>query len=107
MTDAIPIQAGERVSRSRDKKNAAIQWPRAIDARLDQLHALASNAGERTTRAELAAALICAAEAQGQALRDVLTSYRLKTNLDVLIDTPTSGDVVQLPLHRPGPRTSH
>ena len=104
MSDLVPIQAGEKVARSRDKKNAAIQWPRAVDARLDQLHELATNAGERTTRAELAAAIIVATDAEGERLRQLLTNYRLKTNREVLIGDAPSGDVVQLKVHRPGPR---
>jgi hypothetical protein len=104
MNDAIPIQSGDKVARSRDKKAAAITWPRAVDRRLDQLQAVANDAGDRTTRAELAAAIISDAEADPERLRALLTAYRKMTNAEVLLDAGAVGDVVQLPVHRPGPR---
>lgn len=86
------------------EKNAAVQWPLPIDHRLERLVEVAASVGERTTRKELAAAIVLDSTEDGEQLSALLRRYRLATAGDAL---PWHRDerVVELPLHKPGPRT--
>jgi hypothetical protein len=69
------VDRAERIVASRDKQ-VGLRLPLAIDQRLDALMARAIDAGERTTRRELLAAVILAAEPTGDELGVLLKNYR-------------------------------
>jgi hypothetical protein len=99
------LTLAENLSRSALRKGAAINWPRAVDERVDELVALATEAGQRTNRSELAAALVFATAADGDSIGDLLVAYRVATNRDALVrEIPTGANVVSLERHGPGPR---
>lgn len=107
MSNAPPtsLTLAENLSRSALRKGAAINWPRAVDERLDELVALATEAGQRANRSELAAALVFATIADGDAIGDLLVAYRIATNRDALLrELPMGASVVSLEQHGPGPR---
>jgi hypothetical protein len=87
-------------------KAASITWSMAADRRLDQLVELANEVGANTRRNELAAALVAAAQPDGQALLDLVVSWRRARVRDVVVDVPSSADVIQLPRYGPGRRRS-
>lgn len=107
MTDddghAVPLDAN--LSRSRDRQ-VGLRWPAAVDAKLDRLVSRAVDAGERTNRKELLAALVAACDLDGAALGAALNSYRRMTVRDVLPGQPDGTEVVHLADHRPGPRAA-
>lgn len=86
------------------EKAAATTWPYPIDRRLDQLVDAARDAGERTTRKELAAALVFAAQPDGEALGELLKRFRRARARDAVVDSVDGDNVLRLPRHRPGPR---
>jgi hypothetical protein len=102
----IPLELGQRVADSPLRKGAGIEWPRAVDRRLDQLKELAESAGERTTRSELAAAIVCETTPDAARLRESLTRYRTATGREVLLEVPDEATVISLPVHRSGPRAA-
>lgn len=80
--------------------------PAAVDAKLDRLVTRATDAGERTSRKELLAAIVASCDLDGDALGAVLKSYRLMTVRDVLPAQPADAAVVHLADHQPGPRAA-
>src|SRR5580693_8125228 len=85
-------------------KQAGLTWPIPADRRLDQLVELANEAGAATRRNELAAAIIAATEAEGEALLQLVLRWRRACVSDVILDvTPDSG-IVYLPRYGPGRR---
>ena len=86
------------------EKNAAVAWPLPVDRRLDELVELAREAGERTTRKELAAAIILAAPAEPDALSEMLRTYRRAHARDALIGPVDDVNVISIHRHKPGPR---
>src|SRR4051794_5564530 len=99
------VELGAKVARYSDRKAVAVRWPRPVDRRLDQLVTRLSDAGERTDRTELLAAIVTVTEPDDDALREALQRYRTATNREVLLDAPDAL-VTRLPVHGPGPRTS-
>lgn len=87
------------------QKQAAIAWPLPVDARLDELLAQASAAGENTSRKELVAAIIANVKVSDAQLGRLLRQYR-KTRVRDLIALPEGENVVPFVKHRPGPRSS-
>jgi hypothetical protein len=87
-----------------EETNAAIDWPLAVHHRLDQLVACAVDEGERTTRKELAAAIVFSAPESGAQLSKVLRKYRRARVRDALLNVPTGENVVELKRPGPGPR---
>lgn len=97
------VSSTENLSRSRDKQ-AGVRWPTAVDERLDQLVDAAIDAGERTVRKEVLAALIATTAIDGAMLGDLLKRYRTMTIDDCLPSTANAEGVIELSAHRPGPR---
>lgn len=92
----------ERLIASRDRQ-VGLRLPNAIDQRLDALLARSIDAGERTNRRELLAAIIFGTDMSGEELGGMLRSYRRATVKDALLDVEP-GNVTYL-THKPGPRT--
>lgn len=101
------LSRSEKLVASKDRQ-ANVRWPIALDDRLDGLVRRANEAGDRTNRRELLAALLFGADFTGDALRELLTSYRTATVGQALLgsgDDDEHGDVVAFQSHRPGPRS--
>jgi hypothetical protein len=89
------------------EKPSAIAWPMPVDRRLDELVAAAREVGERTTRKEMAAAIVLAFDAAGDGLSDTLRNYRLARARDAVMAAPSADNVLHLPRHPPGPRVTN
>ncbi|MEV7092971.1 hypothetical protein AB0M80_08980 [Amycolatopsis sp. NPDC051045] len=87
-------------------KAASVSWPFPLDRRLDQLVELANEAGANTRRNELVAALVSAAEADGEALLHLVIGYRKLRVREVVLDVEDAAQVVELPRYPPGRRRS-
>jgi hypothetical protein len=98
-----PLPADHLV-RECPQKQAAVSWPLPVDMHLDRLVAQAENAGEKTNRKELAAAIIATATFSNSQLEKVLKRYRRSRVRDV-IPVPEGENVVPFEQSRPGPRT--
>jgi hypothetical protein len=85
-------------------KNAAIRWPLPIDDRLDTLVEAVEDVGERTTRKELAAAILLAATESPDQLSQLLRRYRTALVRDASLTVPEGENVVSIHRHKPGPR---
>ena len=97
------VELAANLSRSRDKQ-AGVRWPTAVDARLDRIVEAAVEAGERTNRKEVLAALVATLDLDGSACGEMLRRYRTMKVGDVLPAQPKGTTVVHLSDHRPGPR---
>lgn len=75
-----------------------------MDDKLDRLVELAADAGERTNRKEIVAALVAVCELRGPALGKALRRYRTMKVRDALPAQPSGTDVVYLADRKPGPR---
>lgn len=100
---AVPLD--DNLSRSRDRQ-VGMRLPIALDEKLDRLLTAAVDAGERTNRKELVAALIAACDLDGPALGEALRRYRTMKVHDALPDAPAGAKVVRLSDHAPGPRST-
>ena len=99
------VNATELLRTSRDRQ-VSLRLPLALDQRLDALVERATNAGERTTRAELLQALILDCGLDGVGLGDRLRHLRTASCGDAVLDHSVPGDnVLQFSGHKPGPRT--
>lgn len=87
-----------------EERNAGISWSLAVDLRLDDLLDRAREAGERTTRKEVAAAIVGAYEGTGEELGALVRRHRLLRARDVLRTAEREDNVVSLPPAKPGPR---
>lgn len=88
-----------------EEKASAVSWPLPVDRRLDELLERLRRAGERTTRKELAAAIVFSCPTDAEDLSRALRAYRTATVADALVsDIPESGNVISIERHRPGPR---
>jgi hypothetical protein len=58
------------------KRTTSVNWPEAVDRRLDRLLELAEEAGEQTSRAQILAALVCQAPLDGEGLGVQVRAYR-------------------------------
>jgi hypothetical protein len=83
-----------------DKRKTLVYWPEIVDERLDLLHRLAERAGEQTSRAQILAALVCAAPPDGEGLGVMIREYRRLTVVELREQLPGP----QPELRRPGPR---
>jgi hypothetical protein len=91
----------ELLSRQPKRRTTSVAWPADVDRRLNLLVQLAAAGGERTSRAEILAALVTAAETDPAALSTLLHTYRQLPD-DALADDGHRDD---LPTVRsPGPR---
>ncbi|MDX6286031.1 MAG: hypothetical protein QOG53_1516 [Frankiales bacterium] len=86
------------------RKAAAITWPLAVDRRLDQLVQLANQAGARTQRSELAAAIIAGVAPDARGLLDAVISFRTQDVRDVILGVPKSATAVRVPRYGRGRR---
>ncbi|MGW3212817.1 hypothetical protein ACWDBC_11240 [Streptomyces parvus] len=83
------------------RHQTSVVWPQDIDRRLNILVRATAAAGERTSRAELLAALVAAAETDPEVLASLLHNYR-RLPADALAEDHDRSD---LPVVRsPGPR---
>ena len=87
-------------------KQAGLTWPIPADRRLDQLVELANEAGAGTRRNELAAAIVAAAEADGEVLLQLVLQWRRSRVRDVIVDSPPESSVIHFPRYGPGRRKS-
>ena len=62
--------------RQRQRRQTSVLWPEDVDRRLGILVRAAAAAGERTSRAELLAALVTDAAVDPEQLADILHRYR-------------------------------
>jgi hypothetical protein len=60
----------------RPRRNRLVSWPEDVDGRLEILVRAAAAAGEQTSRSQLLAALVAAADLRPDAIADLLHSYR-------------------------------
>lgn len=93
-------QAVDRLCHQEERRATSLSWPADVDARLNVLVRLAVSAGERTSRAEILAALVSTADVGQQALSDLLHSYR-GLSAEALLD---HNDRADLPTIRPSGR---
>lgn len=99
---SVPLDA--RLCSSQDRQ-VGLRWPVALDRRLDDLLDRAEDAGERTNRRELIAALLLAAEYDGDELRELLRTYRTALVRDAPLATDVEdGNVLKFEPPSPGPR---
>lgn len=101
--DGHAVDLREKLSRSRDKQ-VGLRWPAALDEFVDHLVDLVEEEGERTTRKELIAAIVATSRADGDALSKQLRAYRRMTVADCLPAADSVDNVVQIAMHKPGPR---
>jgi len=85
-------------------KAAAVNWPLPADRRLDQLVAAANDAGAGTRRNELVAAIVAAAEPNGDLLLQLVLRWRRALVRDVVLDVDPEANLVYLPRYGPGRR---
>jgi hypothetical protein len=60
----------------RPRRKTLVDWPEDVDGRLDVLVRAAAAAGEQTSRSQVLAALVTAAEAHPSVIAELLHSYR-------------------------------
>ena len=80
-------------------------WPIPLDGLLDRLLVLVDEAAQKTSRKELAAAIVFSAPRDGEALAQMLMNYRRATVADVAPQGSEGENVVPFRIRRPGPRT--
>ena len=106
MTGRHSVPGGDRLRDSKDKQ-VGLRWPVALDQRVDDLVERANDAGGNTNRRELIAALLLAADYDGDALADLLKKYRTAAVRDAPLRPEAHGaDVLDFAKHKPGPRTT-
>ena len=99
----VHLQADSKASRALAKQ-AGLSWPLPADRRLDQLVELANEAGAATRRNELAAAIIAAADSEGEALFRLIVRWRRALVSDVVLDAAPESEIVYLPRYGRGRR---
>ena len=94
-----------RLTHAKDRQ-FGFRWPLALDQRLDDLVERATDAGEKTNRRELLAALLLDAAYDGEDLGRLLRRYRTSSVRDAMLvpGEGVDGDVIEFPRHKPGPR---
>ena len=102
-TRAHAVGSDVKLCQSQDTQ-PGIRWPLAVGQILDLLVAAAEEAGERTSRKELLAALVATQKHDGAALGRALKRYRKMSVGDALGVEAGGQAVVQLVRHGPGPR---
>jgi hypothetical protein len=92
--------------RDSEKWGSSVQWPAAIDMRLDGLVDLARDAGDSLSRGELLGALVLSAPTDGNELSRLLRIYRTSPAGAALIRRPGEPDpkVIVLAERKPGRR---
>ncbi|MCH0573079.1 hypothetical protein I3F60_28190 [Streptomyces sp. MUM 136J] len=88
----------------RPRRNTLVSWPHDVDQRLDILVRAAAAAGEQTSRSQILAALVATAEANPDAVADLLHTYRRLPSDALAADNKRT----DLPTVRaPGPTRAH
>ncbi|MFJ9131293.1 hypothetical protein ACIRJS_45185 [Streptomyces sp. NPDC102340] len=87
--------------RHQRRLTSSVSWPADIDRRLNILVRAAAAGGERTSRAEILAALVAAAEVDPEDLTSLLHRYR-RLPAEALADDAERDDLPIVPT--PGPR---
>jgi hypothetical protein len=100
----VSFRADERLDRC-ESKGAAITWPIPLDNFLDRLVSLADDAGQTTSRKELAAAIVLQAPRDGDALAALITTYRKAKVADACQRPANDENVIAFRVTRPGPRS--
>lgn len=90
------LDLADRLANSEDTQ-PGIRWPLAIHTRLGELITLANQEGAAASRKEMAAALILAAEPDGEVLTRRILAYRKATVADALLGDYPNG------VPKPGP----
>lgn len=103
MTTRRRISADTPLSECPEKR-IGVSLPAPISERLDELVALAEEAGERTNRKELLASLILAAPAAGEDVSALLRSYRLTPARNARLSGNDGDQIIVIRSYRPGPR---
>lgn len=83
------------------RRQTSVLWPEDVDRRLNILVRAAAAAGERTSRAELLAALVAAADVEPEQLAALLHHYR-RLSADALTGDQDRDDLPDV--RAPGPR---
>lgn len=91
-------------ARAAPTKAAAISWPLPADRRIDQLVALANEAGAATNRGELAAAIVAGTSPDSDELLNLVIGWRRALVRDVVVDVQPDADVIHFPRYGPGRR---
>ncbi|MFF5219508.1 hypothetical protein [Micromonospora sp. NPDC000442] len=86
------------------EKRIGLSLPGPISDRLDDLVALAEEAGERTNRKELVASLILAAPSVSGEISVLLHNYRRAKARAAPVDNINDELTIAIRSHRPGPR---
>ena len=102
VTGLIRVESDDRVIETSERQ-AAVAWPVAVHAHLDSLLEAVQAAGERTSRKEIAAALVSAARPTAEELGRLLRWYRQAT-VGELLDLPEGHGTVTFESRAPGPR---
>lgn len=99
---------GESLSDS-PRRTTSVNWPIAVDERLDKLLALARASGERTSRAQILATLVMGAPLDGEGLGVMVREYRRAGIADFEAQTGAVDGRTSQPGPRPHSRvpTSH
>lgn len=82
----------DRLCHQEERRTTSIAWPLDVDTRLNVLVRLAALAGERTSRVEILAAMVSAAETDPDALTHLLHSYR-RLSADALAEQNERDDL--------------
>ncbi|WP_300599505.1 hypothetical protein [uncultured Nocardioides sp.] len=102
--DDTPLIRTQKLRES-PQRQCAISWPLAIDLKVERMLARATETGENTSRKEIVAALVFAAELSAEELSEVVRRYRRAAVGDVLGDASQSAEVVTFTRRKPGPRS--
>lgn len=97
------LDADSRVVENPERP-AAVSWPLPVDAWLERLVEQAKDAGERTSRKELVAALVASSKPSDAQLGKILRRYRTMKVREIL-PVPEGENVVPFTKQPPGPRT--
>ena len=103
-SDDTPLKVDERVLGYPDRQ-AGISWPLPVDVKLERFLTRARERGERTSRREIAAAIMAFAEYDDDGLDSLLRRYRVAMVGDVL-EPADHTNVIPFAKHGPGPRRS-
>jgi hypothetical protein len=99
----MSLDADSRV-RDNPERQTTVAWPLPVDVRLDRLLDQATEAGERTSRRELLAALVATCDLTDAELSEMLRRYRTATVRQIL-PIPDGENVLPFTKQPPGPRT--
>ena len=104
MARSVEVNLQDKAWRS-PQRNSGLNLPHAVDFKIDDLLDIAADAGERSSRKEIVAALIAVATTDPDQLVEILRTYRSLSNGAILAsEGSTDAQVVELRQAGPGPR---